>query len=159
MGILRSTLAQAARLNTWHFDASLARELESADLTAPRDWIQATNWLQIGQLDAALNEFARANQDRRIDGTCEMYPSYSVGADDKQHIGLVRQEALDEVTKLAAAEIIRVVATHQSPAIATTFKRALRERWFSIPVEIGEDGESQSTLPSAELDTGWDAAS
>jgi hypothetical protein len=75
MGILRSTLAQAARLHTWYFDASLARELESADLTAPTDWMQATNWPHIGQLDAALCEFAHANQDSRIDGASAMYPS------------------------------------------------------------------------------------
>ena len=66
MGILRSTLAHAARLHTWHFDASLARGLESADLTAPTDWMQATNWPHIGQLDAALYEFAHANQDSRM---------------------------------------------------------------------------------------------
>ena len=158
MGILRSTLAHAARFHTWHFDPRLARELESADLTAPTDWMQATNWPHIGQLDAALYEFAHANQDSRIDGAAAIYPSLNPRADE-QMVRLARQEVLDDVTRLAAAEIIRVVATHQSAAIAITFKRALRERWYSIPIEIGEEHTAGNEVRSAELDTRCRAAS
>jgi hypothetical protein len=44
----------------------------------------------------------------------------TIWGDDKQVIRQARQETLDDVTKLAAAGIIRVIARHQSIAIATT---------------------------------------
>lgn len=131
MGILRCTLHQAARLHTWHVHPDAAQALRSTSWTTPRRWMTIAGWSTFRPLDRALFEFAHANRESRLDAAGILH-DHRNDAESPLSQRVARQTALDKVTALAAAETIRVVAAHQSPAIADTMREALHHRGLNI---------------------------
>lgn len=132
MGILRCTLHQTARLRTWHTNADAARALDTMPQTTPRRWMHAAGWSKFRPLDRALFEFAHANRDSRCDAAGILLDDHHNDPENPLSQRLARQAALDKVTALAAIETIKVVATHQSVAIANIMREALHECGLTI---------------------------
>jgi hypothetical protein len=132
MGILRCTLHHAARLRTWHLNPDTAQASQSTSSTTPRRWITLAGWSTFRSLDRTLFEFAHANRESRLDAAAILNNHRS---DPERPISerVARQLALDTVTVLAAAEILRIVAAQQSPAIADTMREALHQRGLDVP--------------------------
>ncbi len=131
MGILRCTLHQAARLRTWHTNADAAQALQSTSWSTPRRWMTIAGWSKFRSLDRALFEFAHANRESHLDAA-GILNDHRNDPESPLSQRAARQTALDEVTALAAAETIRVVAAHQSPAIADTMREVLHHRGLNI---------------------------
>ena len=146
MGILRCTLHQAARLRTWHVHPDAAQALQSRSCTTPRRWITMAGWSKFRSLDRALFEFAHANRESRLDAAAILNDDRS---DPETPISewVARQLALDSVTVLAAAETLRVVAAHQSPAIADTMREALHQRGLDVPTNPARRRPNKHTPP------------
>src|SRR5262249_52397480 len=68
MGVLRTTLEEAARLRTWRRRPDKARRLEASERTTPRDWLGAAGWRRLDALNRALGELAHARADSRWHG-------------------------------------------------------------------------------------------
>ena len=132
MGILRCTLHHAARLRTWHIHPDTAHALHTTSYTAPRRWITTAGWSKFRTLDRALFEFAHANRESRLDAAA-ILNDHRNDPDSPISQRLARQIALDTVTVLAAAETLRVVAAHQSKAIAEIMREALHQRGLDVP--------------------------
>lgn len=146
MGILRCTLHQAARLRTWHVHPDAAHALQSTSCTAPRRWMTMAGWSKFRPLDRALFEFAHANRESRLDAAAILNDDRS---DPESPISerVARQITLDGVTVLAAAETLRVVAAHQSPAIADTMREALHQRGLNVPTNPARRQTNKRTSP------------
>jgi hypothetical protein len=132
MGILRCTLHQATRLRLWHNNADAARAFQTIPWTTPRRWRNAAGWSKHRWLDLALFDYAHANRESRIDAPHLFLDRYYDYAKDLLSQRQARQIALDKVTALAATEIIKVVAAHQSPAIADAMRELLHQRGLNI---------------------------
>jgi hypothetical protein len=139
MGILRWTLHHAARLRSWYINAELARQLESKSLTSHRDWIIAAGWQDLLNLDLALFEFAHANPDSRTDATATLHDDPSTDTNDPVDTRRARQEVLDQVTALAASEMIRIIAAHQSTSIAQAVQAMLRLQGLDIWCDLQQE--------------------
>jgi hypothetical protein len=89
-------------------------------------------WSKFRSLDRALFEFAHANRDSRLDAATILNDH---GNDPESPVAqrLARQTVLDTVTVLAAAETLRVVAAHQSKAIAEIMREALHQCGLDVP--------------------------
>jgi hypothetical protein len=146
MGILRCTLHHAARLRTWHVHPDAAQALQSTSCTTPRRWITMAGWSKFRSLDRALFEFAHANRESRLDAATILNDHRS---DPESPISerVARQLALDAVTVLAAAETLRVVAAHQSPAIADTMHEALHQHGLDVPTNPARRQPNKRTPP------------
>lgn len=147
MGILRCTLHQAARLRTWHNHANAARALDTMPLTTPYRWMHAAGWSKFHTLDRALFEFAHANRDSRCDAAGILLEDHHNYPENRLSQRLARQTALDKVTALAATETIKVVATHQSVAIANTMREALHECGLNIQTNPTRRQPNRHTTP------------
>jgi hypothetical protein len=147
MGILRCTLHQTARLRTWHTNADAARALQTISWTTPRRWRNVAGWSQYRSLDRALFEFAHANRESRRDAAGILLDDHHNDPKNPLSQRLARQTALDKVTALAASETIRVVAAHQSAAIADTMREALHECGLNIPTNPARRQPKRHTSP------------
>ncbi|WP_142305493.1 hypothetical protein [Mycobacterium intracellulare] len=147
MGILRCTLHQAARLRTWHVHADAAQALQSTSWATPRRWMSIAGWSKFRSLDRALFEFAHANRESRLDAAGILLDDDHDDPESPLSQRVARQTALDRVTALAAAETVRVVAAHQSPAIADTMREALRQRGLDIQTNPGRRQPNKRTSP------------
>lgn len=134
MGILRCTLHQAARLRTWRTNVDAARALDAISWTTPRRWRNVAGLSQYRALDRALFEFAHANRESRLDAAAILLSDDDDDPESLLSQRVARQTALDEVTALAAIETIKVVATHQSVAIANTMRQALQDCGLSVRI-------------------------
>lgn len=134
MGILRCTLHHTARLRTWHTNPDAAKTLQSTSRTTPRRWRNAAGWAQHRKLDLALFEFAHDNRESRLDAAAILLDDHDHDHDPQDELTqrLARQIVLNEVTALAATETIKVVATHQSAAIAKTMGEALHRHGLDL---------------------------
>ena len=137
MGILRCTLHQAARLRTWHLHPDTAHALHSTSCTTPRRWITTAGWSKFRTLDRALFEFAHANRESRLDAA-DILNDHRNDPESPISQRVARQTALDTLTVLAADETLRVVAAHQSKAIADTMREALHQRGLNVPTNPAE---------------------
>jgi hypothetical protein len=146
MGILRCTLHHAARLRTWHVHPDAAQALQSRSATTPRRWITMAGWSRFRSLDRALFEFAHANRESRLDAAA-ILDDHRNDPDSRISQRIARQTALDTVTVLAAAEILRVVAAHQSRAIADTTREALHQRGLDVPTNPARRQPNKRTPP------------
>ena len=148
MGILRCALHHAARLRTWHLHPEAAHALQSRSCTIPSRWITMAGWSKFGSLDRALFEFAHANRESRRDAAT-ILNDHRNNPDGPISERIARQLALDAVTVLAAAETLRVVAAHQSPAIADTMREALHQRGLDVPTNPARRRPNKHTPPPA----------
>ncbi|WP_155726808.1 hypothetical protein [Mycobacterium avium] len=153
MGILRCTLHQTARLRTWHTNTDTARALDTMPLTTPRRWMHAAGWSKFRSLDRALFEFAHANRDSRRDAAGILLEDHHNDPENPRSQRLARRAALDKVTTLAATETIKVVATHQSVAIANTMREALHECGLNIQTNPTRRQPNRHTTPQDTLAT------
>jgi hypothetical protein len=133
MGILRSTLQQAARLKTWRTNSRLARQLESMTLTSHGDWLKAAGWPEDMGLDLVLFEFAHANPDSGPEAAEDFFDDGYEATRGSVRVRLARQLALDQVTELAAAETVQLIAAQQSLPLANAARELLVERGLHIP--------------------------
>ncbi|WP_129560175.1 hypothetical protein [Mycobacterium avium] len=132
MAILRCTLHQTARLRAWHTKPDAAQALQSIPQTTPRRWRNVAGWSQHRSLDLALFEFAHANRESRLDAAAILLNDDDHDPQHELSQRLARQTVLDKVTTLAATETIKVVATHQSAAIAKTMREALHQHGLDL---------------------------
>ncbi|OCB22496.1 hypothetical protein A5689_17850 [Mycobacterium intracellulare subsp. yongonense] len=146
MAILRCTLHHTARLRTWHTNPDAAQSLQSTPQTTPRRWRNAAGWSQHRSLDVALFEFAHANRESRLDATAILLDDHDHDPQHDLSQRIARQTVLDKVTALAATETIKVVATHQSTAIANTMREALQQRGLDLRTTQPVNG-TKSTRP------------
>jgi hypothetical protein len=147
MGILRCTLHQATRLHLWHNNTDAARALQNIAWTTPRRWRNAAGWQKHRSLDRALFEFAHANRQSRVDATNLLLDIHYNHAQERRSQRVARQTALDKVTAIAAAEAIKVVAAHQSPAIADTMREALHHSGLNIQTRPARRQPKRHTTP------------
>lgn len=132
MAILRCTLHQTARLRTWHTKPDAAQALQSISQTTSRRWRNVAGWSQHRSLDLALFEFAHANRESRLDAAGILLDNHDHDPQHELSQRLARQTVLDKVTALAATETIKVVATHQSVAVAKTMREALHQHGLDL---------------------------
>ncbi|WP_157900601.1 hypothetical protein [Mycobacterium rhizamassiliense] len=125
MGILRCTLHHTTRLRLWHTNPDAAHALQTTPTTTPSTWMHAAGWSQHTELDHALFEFAHTNRESRRHAARIHLDEHYPNCDNPLPQRIARQTALDQLTALAATETMKVVATHQSPAIADTLREAL----------------------------------
>jgi hypothetical protein len=146
MGILRCTLHHAARLRTWHVHPDTAQALQSTSCTTPPRWITMARWSKFRTLDRALFEFAHANRESRLDAAA-ILNDHRNNPENPITQRVARQTALDTVTVLAAAEILRVVAAQQSPAIADAMREALHQHGLNVPTNPARRRPNKRTPP------------
>jgi hypothetical protein len=147
MGVLRCTLHQAARLRTWHTNADAAQALQTTPWTTPRSWMNTADWSNYRSLDRVLFEFAHANRESRREAAGIRLDDHYNNREDPLSQRLARQTALDQVTALAATETIRVVAAHQSPAIADTMREALHHHGLTLQTNPARRQPHKRTSP------------
>lgn len=147
MGILQCTLHQAARLRTWHIHPDAAQALQSTTWTTPRRWMNIAGWSQYRSLDRTLFEFAHANRESRLDAAEILLEDHHDDPESPLAQRIARQTALDKVTALAAVETIRVVAAHQSVAIANAMREALHERGLDTRTTPARRPPNKRTSP------------
>ncbi|GAA2094635.1 hypothetical protein GCM10009823_13750 [Brevibacterium salitolerans] len=63
MGCLRCVIEQLARARTWRLKPDRAAKIEARQNATPRDWIEASGWRRLRQLNWALGEFAHGSTD------------------------------------------------------------------------------------------------
>jgi len=146
MGILRCALHHAARLRTWHLHPDAAQALQSISSTTPRRWITLAGWSKFRSLDRALFEFAHANRESRRDAAA-ILDDHRNDPESLTSQRVARQTVLDRVTVLAAAETLRIVAAHQSPALADTMREALHQRGLDVPTNPARRQPTKRTPP------------
>ena len=122
MGVLRTTLEQAARLRTWRRRPDRARRLEASERTTPRDWLDAAGWRRLETLNRALGEMAHVRAGSRWDGArallAQLQPSFS----EESSMFTARGFCLDTVVSLAARELVattRAISPNVASALAS----------------------------------------
>jgi hypothetical protein len=124
VGVLRTTLEQAARLRTWRRRPDKAQKLEASERTTPRDWLEAAGWRRLEALNRALGEMAHARIGSRWHGArallAQLQPSFSA----ETSIYTARGFCLDIIVSLAARELVAATQVI-SPAVAKAFASIL----------------------------------
>jgi hypothetical protein len=131
----------------WHNNTDAARALQNIAWATPRRWRNVAGWQKHRSLDRALFEFAHANRQSRVDATSLLFDIHYNHAQERPSQRVARQTALDKVTALAAAETIKVVAAHQSPAIADTMREALQRSGLNIQTKPARRQPNKRTSP------------
>jgi hypothetical protein len=137
MGVLRTTLEQAARLRTWRRRPDKADRLEASERTTPRDWLDAAGWRRLEALNRALGEMAHARAGSRWHGArallAQLQPSFSAEAS----MFTARGFCLDTVVSLAARELVATTLA-MSPHVASAFASVL-----GVPMPGGDQTDAE----------------